>query len=63
MYVYILFLDDNKTTVVQHDEIDGFHPEDVNDFDPAKTYSAYWVGDEKTCGGYYDASILHMTGT
>lgn len=62
MFVYIMFLDDNKATVVQHSEIENFNHDDLNDFDSTKTYSAYWAGDDKTCGGYYDATILHMTG-
>lgn len=61
MYVYLLFLDDNKTSVVEHDDVEDFNPVNVTDFDPSKTYSAFWGGDAQTSGGYYDATIIHMT--
>lgn len=60
-YVYVKYLFDNVRKVTVSRNVSEFRPKNVDDFEPGRTYSVYWEGDDTTKGGYYDAELLHMT--
>ncbi|XP_070385003.1 BEN domain-containing protein 5-like [Dermacentor albipictus] len=61
MFAYVQYLIDGKTAVVKHSAITDFKPKNVADFQPTKSYSVYWAGDDSTDGDFYEARILHLT--
>lgn len=39
-----------------------FFPQDVDDYERDTLYEVFWSGDSETPGGYYEATVIHMTG-
>lgn len=52
----------DKEEVVTRQDVRHFSPRDIDDFERKTYYDLFWRGDDKTCGGYYEAVIVHMTG-
>ncbi|KAH7939319.1 hypothetical protein HPB52_010880 [Rhipicephalus sanguineus] len=60
MLVYIEYVIDSTTDVVEHTAVKDFAPENIADFDPTVLHHVWWNGDQDTAGGYYEARVLHM---
>ncbi|XP_072141041.1 uncharacterized protein [Dermacentor andersoni] len=61
MFAFVQYEFDGKTAVVKHCAISDFKPKNVADFQPTKSYSVYWPGDDNTDGDFYEARILHLS--
>lgn len=62
MYVLVQYVLEGKREVVEHKDVRGFFPQDVDDYERDTLYEVFWSGDSETRGGYYEATIIHMTG-
>ncbi|KAH6926153.1 hypothetical protein HPB50_015361 [Hyalomma asiaticum] len=61
MYALVEYPIDSTTVILECSEIQGFTPKNVVDFDAEYSYHAYWCGDDDTLGGYYEATIHHLS--
>lgn len=62
MYLAIQYEGECEKHVVKHNTVSNFEPTDIDDYDKAKFYEAFWDGDENTECGYYRCRILYMAG-
>ncbi|KAH6946798.1 hypothetical protein HPB50_015353 [Hyalomma asiaticum] len=60
-FVYVRYVFDKVKKVTTSNHVKGFRPKHSRDFKAGEVYSAYWEGDSRTAGSYYEAEILHMT--
>lgn len=62
MYVLVKYVLEGKREVVHHEAVRHFFPTDIDDYERETLYEVFWPGDSETRGGYYEATITHMTG-
>ncbi|CAM4672418.1 unnamed protein product [Leuciscus chuanchicus] len=60
MFAYVRYIDDNIRQIVPLDNIKGFCPKDVKDFETKKKYSILWKKSPEDQGQYYKAQILKL---
>ncbi|XP_077494407.1 uncharacterized protein LOC144105093 [Amblyomma americanum] len=63
MFVLVQYEGEDKRYVVSDADVRNFAPHDIDDFERGKTYDVFWAGNTTTRGGFYKATIVHMTET
>ncbi|XP_077523649.1 uncharacterized protein LOC144134665 [Amblyomma americanum] len=63
MFVLVQYEGEDKRYVVSDADVRNFAPHDIDDFERGKPYDVFWAGNTTTRGGFYKATIVHMTET
>ncbi|KAH7935271.1 hypothetical protein HPB52_005176 [Rhipicephalus sanguineus] len=63
MLVFVQYEVDSAIEVVEHTTVEGIQPKNVADFDATHSYDVWWNGNATVDGGYYKATVFHMTET
>ncbi|XP_077512734.1 uncharacterized protein LOC144123888 [Amblyomma americanum] len=63
MFVLVQYEGEDKRYVVSDADVRNFAPHDIDDFERGKPYDVFRAGNTTTRGGFYKATIVHMTET